>query len=162
MRRVAGDGADLNLSIPRPPLAIGIAGLVPFIYGAAAAHLPAWESDFAPPLVIIELFGPLLFAYMSGVFWGFVAGSNRTSSRAGWRWLGLAAAPAAFVFLAMLLAPGDTVEILLFAFPALLPIDYLFWRAKMAPRWWLSLRVLLTAIVTICLWLIADGAGFAL
>lgn len=136
-------------------------GLIPFIYGAAAAHLPAWESDSAP-LVIIEVFGPLLFAYMSGVFWGFAAGANRASGRAGWRWLGLAGAPAAGIFVAMLVAPGDTVEILLFGFPALLPIDYLFWRAKMAPRWWLSLRVLLTAIVTACLWLIANGAGFAL
>ncbi|WP_340108370.1 DUF3429 domain-containing protein [Pikeienuella sp. HZG-20] len=149
-------------AIPRPALALGLLGLSPFVYGAAAAHWRGLEIAYAPPLMIMEVYGPVIFAYMGGVFWGFACGANRAGGRAGWRWLGLAAAPALFIFLALFIAPGEAVPILLFAFPALLPIDFVFWRARLAPRWWLSLRFVLTALVTGCLWVAAEGAGFAL
>ncbi|MFV0474685.1 MAG: DUF3429 domain-containing protein [Pikeienuella sp.] len=152
----------MKLPFPRPPLLIGLAGLAPFAYGALSAQIPAIASDFAPPLMVLEIYGPMLFAFLSGAFWGFASGSSRVSGRAGWRWLGLAAAPAALLFVATIVEPGEIVSLLLFGFPALLAIDFLFWRAKLAPRWWLPLRVLLTALATACLWLALNGVGEAL
>lgn len=152
----------MKFSIPRPPLVIGFAGLIPFVYGALAAQIPDIASDYAPPLMIMEFFGPLLFAFLSGTFWGFVCGSSRVAGRAGWRWLILAAAPAFALFIAQIIAPGDIMDLLLFGFPALLVIDFIFWRAKMAPRWWMTFRIMLTVLCTICLWLASTGVGEAL
>lgn len=149
------------LAIPRPALLIGLAGLLPFLYAAVAATEPRLELEFAPGYFIAEQYGLVIFAYMSGVFWGFAA-PKKAAGREGWRWLGLAVAPAVVAFLALVAAPGETLTILLWAFPALLPVDWAFQRAKLAPRWWLSLRLILTAVVTACLWLAASGAGEAL
>ena len=40
---------------------------------------------------------------------------------------------------------------LMFGFAGLLVLDFAFWRWGLAPEWWMKLRVLLTAIVLICL-----------
>jgi uncharacterized membrane protein YbhN (UPF0104 family) len=36
-------------------------------------------------------------------------------------------------------------------FAALLALDWAFWKQGLAPRWWLPLRAVLTAIVVPCL-----------
>lgn len=152
----------MSFAIPRPALYLGLAGLIPFLAAALGAQIPALELEFAPPLLIIDLWGPVIFAYMSGVLWGFATGAKQTAGRPGWRWLGVAAAPALFLFLALFAAPEATVMILLIGFPALLIADLLFWRKKMTPPWWMTLRLLLTSIVTGSLYLVHTGAGFAL
>ncbi len=149
-------------SIPRPALMIGLAGVLPFIYAAIAATEPRLELDFAPGYFVAENYGLVIFAYMSGVFWGFAA-PKKAATKDGWRWMGLAVAPAVIGFLALVaLPPGETLTILLWAFPLLLPLDWMFQREKLAPKWWLTLRILLTVLVTGCLWLAASGAGEAL
>ena len=40
---------------------------------------------------------------------------------------------------------------LIFGFLGLLVLDYAFWQWGLTPRWWMSLRLLLTTIVVICL-----------
>jgi len=40
---------------------------------------------------------------------------------------------------------------LIAGFLGLLLLDWHFWRLKLAPAWWMHLRVLLTAVVVICL-----------
>lgn len=152
----------MNFAIPRPALLLGLAGLLPLVYGAVGTYLPALVLPFAPPLMVMELYGSIIFAYMSGVLWGFVCAGGKAGGRAGWRWLALSAAPALAMFLIVMIDPGEMVSILTFAFPALLPFDYLFWRAKLAPRWWLTLRVLLTVAASACFWFAASGAGMAL
>lgn len=144
---------------PLPALVVGLAGLLPFIYGAMAAGNPDISLEFAPPLLMVEIFGPIVFAYMSGVFWGFATAENQADS---WGWLGLSILPAIYVFVAMFAAPGETLTILLIGFPALLPIDYLFWRVNMTPRWWMALRIVLTVVVTAALWVAGENAGYAL
>jgi hypothetical protein len=36
-----------------------------------------------------------------------------------------------------------------------LALDWMFWKQGLAPEWWMALRVLLTAIVVICLAVVA-------
>jgi hypothetical protein len=40
---------------------------------------------------------------------------------------------------------------LMIGFAGLLVLDALFWYWGLAPRWWMRLRILLTAIVLLCL-----------
>lgn len=152
----------MSFAIPRPALMLGLAGLLPFLYAALAGQEPRLELDLAPALLVAEVYGLVIFAYMSGVFWGFAVAGKKAAGDAGWRWLGLAVAPAVVMVLALVVEPGRQADLLLIGFPALLPIDFVFQRAGLAPRWWLALRLLLTAVVVACLWLAVSGAGEAL
>lgn len=152
----------MSFAIPRPALLLGLAGLLPFLYAALAGQEPRLELEIAPALLVAEVYGLVIFAYMSGVFWGFAVAGKKAAGDAGWRWLGLSVAPAVVMVLALVVEPGRQIDLLLVGFPLLLPIDFVFQRAKLAPRWWFALRLLLTAVVTGCLWLAASGAGEAL
>ncbi|MEM8754320.1 MAG: DUF3429 domain-containing protein [Pseudomonadota bacterium] len=141
------------LGVPRPALALGLAGLIPFLYGAFAASAPdAAFAGLEGPRVLTT-YGLIIFAYMSGCLWGFAAAKGRAT----WVWMGLAVAPAVVVFLALAAEPDGALGTLLMAFPALLIFDFAFWRANLAPRWWMTLRLILTAVVTLCLYVGANA-----
>lgn len=136
-------------AVPRPALALGLAGLIPFLYGAAVRVAPDLRFAGLDGVWVLEVYGLIIFSYMTGVFWGFAAAAGRT----GWGWMTLSVLPAVVAFLTLAATPDAIIPTLLLGFPLLLVVDVLFWRARIAPRWWLSLRGLLTAIVTACLYL---------
>ncbi|MEM7523200.1 MAG: DUF3429 domain-containing protein [Pseudomonadota bacterium] len=137
------------LAIPRAALALGLAGLIPFIYGALVTAWPNLILLGVSGRDVLELYGVIIFAYMAGVFWGFAAAGGRT----GWVWMLLAVAPAVVAFLALIADADAALAVLLVGFPSLLVLDFAFWRARLAPPWWLGLRGLLTSIVTLCLYI---------
>ncbi|MEM7543945.1 MAG: DUF3429 domain-containing protein [Pseudomonadota bacterium] len=134
--------------IPRAALILGLAGLIPFLYGALASWNPSVRWLDLSGEVVLNAYGPVIFAFMSGVLWGFAA----KAGKAAWLWLGLSVLPAILIFLVMIFSEGEVVAALMVGFPTLLAVDLLFWRAGLAVPWWPALRVILTAIVTICLY----------
>lgn len=133
--------------IPRAALALGLAGLIPFLYGAAAIVFPALALAEYPARAILEIYGAVIFCFMAGCLWGFAAKDGRDL----WRWLGLSVIPAILIFFAILRFGRDSTAIMTVAFPALLILDVAFARAGLAPAWWMQLRILLTIVVTTCL-----------
>jgi hypothetical protein len=140
--------------IPRPALILRLAGLIPFLYGALSVLVPAtasigrlWGNNYEG-IYILQVYGIVILCFMAGVIWGFAA---RTEGRQATFYYALSVVPAIFVFLTAFSQPRPSLVMLIIGFVALLAIDASAARQGLAPPWWMSLRLLLTTIVVICL-----------
>lgn len=130
------------MNIPRTPLILGLAGLIPFVLGAALASFGGAALDQAIGIGILLNYGTVILAFMSGVLWGFAA--------KGWSLgYGLSVIPALWAFFASFLDDPARMIALAIGFAAILGLDFAF--RDLAPAWWLRLRVILTAVVLACL-----------
>ncbi len=149
------------MSIPRSALILGLAGLIPFLWGAAtlvSSDLTEWGvrnigPRFAGPFVMLQ-YGTIILAFMSGVLWGFAARATGEVATIGY---GLSVLPALWVFFTVGGGPGTSAIYLIAGFVGLLALDWHFWRLELAPEWWMRLRVLLTVVVVACLSLLVLG-----
>lgn len=138
--------------IPRPALALGLAGLLPFLWGAATLVSPTLAQAtlnmigprFAGPYVLIT-YGTVILCFMSGVLWGFATRAT------GWAGYALSVAPALWAFFMVGGGPVQALSALITGFVVLLVIDLQFSHWGLTPRWWMRLRVILTAGVVLCL-----------
>lgn len=142
-------------AIPRSALILGLAGLIPFLWGAANVLIPAtvgWGGRFLPPMFMgtyVSLtYGVVILSFMSGVLWGFATKAEGQAAALGYA---LSVIPALWGFFMVNGAPGDAAVNLFAGFAGLLMLDYAFARQGLAPVWWMKLRVLLTAVVLACL-----------
>jgi hypothetical protein len=139
--------------IPRSALLLGLAGLIPFLWGALTVLSPAaanWGiSTFGPRFIgpYVQLFyGAIILSFMSGVLWGFAAKPGGRGATMGYA---LSVIPALWAFLMTGSGPVSAGINLMVGFVGLLALDWHFWRNGMAPAWWMQLRILLTGIVII-------------
>jgi hypothetical protein len=141
--------------VPAAPLALGLAGLIPFVWGAAtmfsdglaAAGLAWFGPRFVGPYVQLA-YGTVILAFMSGVLWGF---STRTEGGLAAAGYALSTLPALWAFLFVGGGPVSAALYLIAGFLGLLGLDWIFWRRGLAPAWWMSLRIVLTSVVVLCL-----------
>lgn len=149
--------------VPRAALFLGLAGLIPFLFGAGLSLMPepdlppgqfAWIYPSDAPAILAG-YGIVILCFMAGVLWGFAA---RAAEGPLWLYLSLSVAPALFAFFAasqhlFSLAPSnlDALRNLAIGFAGLLMIDWFFAQRALVPAWWMKLRVLLTVIVVVCL-----------
>lgn len=141
--------------IPRAPLLLGLAGLIPFIWGAMTylnEPLSQWGAQNLGPRFIgpyVQLFyGAVILSFMSGVLWGFATKSTGARAATGYT---LSVIPALWAFFMTGGGPTTTAVNLITGFLGLLILDFAFSSWGLTPRWWMSLRILLTAIVVACL-----------
>ena len=141
--------------IPPAPLALGLAGLIPFIWSAATHLSPAlagWAGNVMPPMFIGSYvgltYGTVILSFMSGVLWGFAA---QASGRAATLGYALSVLPALWVFLMVTDASPASLISLAAGFVGVLMLDIFFAAQGLAPPWWLRLRLILTLIVLACL-----------
>lgn len=135
-------------TIPRAPLLLGLAGLLPFLWGLATLLIPSlgdWAlltlgGRFTAPFVQLS-YGTVILAFMSGVLWGFATRDTAWSSYA------FSVIPALWAFFMVGGGPTSAAANLCIGFFGLLLLDLHFWQRKAAPEWWMSLRLLLTLIV---------------
>jgi hypothetical protein len=146
--------------MPRSALILGIAGLIPFLAGAAITLglLDAIMDRVAGrgyvlivpadgPLLMIR-YGTIILAFMSGALWGFAARAEGPVRAAG---LALSVIPALWAFFAVSGGAVSMAGNLVSGFLGLLLLDWFFCVRGLAPRWWLRLRIGLTAVVVLCL-----------
>jgi heme/copper-type cytochrome/quinol oxidase subunit 4 len=141
--------------IPRTALFLGLAGVIPFVWGAATALSPAlsaWGAGWVGPLYLgtyVSLtYGIVILSFMSGVLWGFATKADGQEAAIGY---GLSVIPALWAFF---MVNGDAANAainLMAGFAALLLLDWYFWKMGTAPDWWLRLRLILTGLVLISL-----------
>src|SRR6056297_3884196 len=142
-------------SIPRAPLILGLAGLIPFLWGALTVLRPdlgLWTAQaigprFAGPYVML-FYGAVILSFMSGVLWGFASKTTGPQAATGYA---LAVIPALWAFFMTGGGPTSSGLNLIFGFAGLLILDWQFSRWGLAPEWWMPLRLLLTSIVVACL-----------
>jgi hypothetical protein len=137
--------------IPTAPLLLGLAGLVPFLWGAASyLHdgLASWGATTLGPRFVgpyVQLFyGSVILSFMSGVLWGF---ATRTDGIRAATCYALSVLPALWVFFMTGGGPVSAATNLISGFIGLLLLDLAFHRWGLTPPWWIPLRVLLTAVV---------------
>jgi hypothetical protein len=141
--------------VPFAPLILGLAGLIPFLWGALTLWVPGaaeWGmSKFGPrflgPYVLLQ-YGTIILAFMSGVLWGF---ATRAEGRVAATGYALAVLPALWAFFFVGGGPVSAAIYLVFGFIGLLGLDWLFWTQGLAPAWWMTLRTGLTVVVVACL-----------
>jgi hypothetical protein len=141
--------------IPRAPLYLGLAGLIPFLWGAltlvsdgvATIGLETFGPRFTGPFVLLS-YGSVILAFMSGVLWGFATKADGQVAATGYA---LSVLPALWAFFFVGGGPVSAAIYLIVGFVGLLGLDWLFWKQELAPAWWMSLRVMLTVVVVACL-----------
>ena len=142
-------------TVPLSALLLGLAGLLPFLWGTATLYVPALQDltidrvgpRFAGPFVLLS-YGTIILAFMSGVLWGFATKAEGTVAATGYA---LSTAPALWAFFFVGGGPTSAAIYLIAGFVGLLGLDWLFWKQGLAPSWWMSLRIGLTAVVIVCL-----------
>jgi hypothetical protein len=134
---------------------LGLLGLVPFFWGALTAVFPtigfaegSFLGRFNGAQVMADV-GIVVLSFMSGILWGFAARATGFTASLGYV---LGAIPAIYVFLFVGAAdPRANLGILMFGFLALLVLDRYFLMKRLAPDWWMRLRVPLTGLVSACM-----------
>ncbi len=137
--------------IPPAPLLLGLAGLIPFLWGAATyvyAPLANAGADMLGPRFVgpyVQLFyGAIILSFMSGVLWGFATKADGPRAATGYA---LSVLPALWAFCLTGGGPVSAATNLIFGFLGLLILDYAFSSWGLTPEWWMRLRILLTSIV---------------
>lgn len=146
--------------IPRPALLLGLSGILPFAFGALLALSPQPEvREGTYPLIVpsdgialMTSYGIIILSFMSGCLWGFAARSETHH----WRNYGLSVLPALYVFFFVGGSDAEQLMRLAFGFIAILALDAAYMRWRLAPHWWLTLRVIITTIVVL-LFMIASA-----
>lgn len=141
--------------IPPAPLILGLAGVIPFVWGAATylnAPLLAWGAENLGPRFVgpyVQLFyGSVILSFMSGVLWGFATKTSGNQAATGYA---LSVLPALWAFFMTGGGPVSAGSNLIVGFLGLLMLDFAFSHWGLTPGWWMNLRLLLTAIVVACL-----------
>lgn len=145
----------MSVRIPTAPLLLGLAGLIPFLWGAAtylSAPVASWGSNALGPRFVgpyVQLFyGSVILSFMSGVLWGFATKASGSRAATGYV---LSVIPALWAFFMTGGGPVSAGTNLIFGFAGLLILDFAFWTWGLTPPWWMRLRILLTSIVVACL-----------
>jgi hypothetical protein len=141
--------------IPRSALILGLAGLIPFGWGAMTVVVPSlgqWGQmslggRFVGPYVQL-FYGAIILSFMSGVLWGFATKATGQMATAGYV---LSVIPALWAFFMTGGGPTAAAVNLIVGFLGLLLLDWHFWRLDLAPAWWMKLRGILTALVIVSL-----------
>ena len=151
---------------PRAAILFGAAGLLPFLWAAAlaqglppvpqiAASLHAPKALFGQSAQAILLgYGTVILCFMSGVLWGF---ATHAPARLRSFAFGASTLPALYVFFVMP-AGASGISALFWGFLGLLALELPYIWLRLTPRWWLSLRLPLTAVVCAALYFGNHGA----
>ena len=139
--------------IPPAALILGLAGLIPFVWGAVTALYPGigGASGLQPVFLGTYLsltYGTVILSFMSGVLWGFATRATGREAAVGYA---LSVIPVLWAFIMVNGGAANAAINLAAGFVGLLALDYSFWRQGLAPDWWLRLRLILTAGVLACL-----------
>ena len=134
--------------IPRTALYLALGGLVPFLVCAGVALSGNQVVLRGAEDEIMLRYGIIILAFMSGVLWGFATNASGKMATVAY---GLSVLPALWAFFTAVGPTPQALGAFIPGFYGLLALDYYFWRAGLAPPWWLRLRLPLTAVVMVTL-----------
>ena len=135
---------------PLAPLLLGLAGLLPFLAGAliTLGLFPENTVLSQDGRLVLTRYGTIILCFMSGVLWGFATRATGPQATVAYA---LSVIPALWTFFQPGRSADEALINLMIGFLAVLLLDYAFSRWDLTPGWWMPLRLLLTAIVLICL-----------
>lgn len=136
----------MTTKVPPPALLLGFAGLIPPVGLTAVALLDL--GLFAPSTPgFVLTYAAVILSFLGGTWWGFVSRSDRP----GWTLLGISVLPALAGWAAIFsFKPPAALFALAIALLAALAVDAYLKRRRLAPRWWLRLRLPLSLGLALC------------
>jgi hypothetical protein len=136
-----------SLPVDGPPFAaraLGLAGLLPFMGGAAALHLLKAPGLLALAGTALVAYGALIASFLGGIHWGL---AMRGVQPVTWR-LGWGVAPSLLAWIAVLFPTGPGLLLMAGLLVACYAVDRpLYARAGLSA--WLGLRLQLTSVATL-------------
>lgn len=122
---------------------LGLAGLLPVIAGLAVAWLDVDNSIQLVATASTVLYGGIILSFIGGAWWGLAA---QRQDAPGWGVLSLAVAPSLYAWPSVAWAWIDAAYagaawLLSAGFFLVLPIDAMLVKTRIAPGWWMRLRV---------------------
>ncbi|MEC9435231.1 MAG: DUF3429 domain-containing protein [Pseudomonadota bacterium] len=133
---------------PRPAVALGLAGLVPFVALALLAHLAPIDVTLRAQYSLAA-YGAAILGFLGGCRWGFAA--SGMGEGAAWWPLCVATTPPLLAFAALVVGDVEALWILALGLVALFAADVSLTRAGGAPAWWPALRLPLTVVAAAAL-----------
>jgi hypothetical protein len=142
-------------AVPRPALLLGLAGVIPFLWGAltcvSETMFDLGQSVLGARFIgqyALVFYGTIILAFMSGVLWGF---STKADGRLAGLGYALSTLPALWAFFFVGGGANRALVILALGYLGLLALDHRFQVWGLAPPWWMRLRIALTSLVLMCL-----------
>lgn len=142
--------------LPVPAMVLGVSGAIPLLAGVSVAL--AAPTAFGFPLVQwVVVYAALVLSFLGGMHWGLASAvlARDPSELDAPKVLAFSVLPALVGWVAVFLPGRLAPAVLANAFIAILLLDRLIERLGYAPRWWMPLRVRLTAAVVALLLLLA-------
>lgn len=132
--------------VPRPALLLGFAGLIPPVGLTAGALLDL--GLFAPSMPgFVLTYAAVILSFLGGSWWGYVTRAERP----GWVLLSISVLPALAGWAAIFsFQPPSALFALAGALVATLAMDWLLVQRRLAPGWWMRLRVPLSLGLALC------------
>jgi hypothetical protein len=132
--------------VPLSALLLGFAGLIPPVVLTAVALLEL--GLFAPSTPgFVLTYAAIILSFLGGTWWGFVSKEERPS----WILLGISVLPALAGWAAIFsFQPPAALFALAGALVLTLVVDALLTAWRLAPGWWMRLRVPLSIGLALC------------
>jgi hypothetical protein len=132
--------------VPLPALLLGFAGLIPPVVLTAVALLDL--GLFAPSTPgFVLTYAAIILSFLGGTWWGFASKEERPS----WLLLGISVLPALAGWAAIFsFQPPAALFALAGALVLTLVVDGLLTAWRLAPGWWMRLRVPLSVGLALC------------
>lgn len=136
----------MKTTVPLPARLLGFAGLIPPAGLTAVALLD--YGLFAPSTPgFVLTYAAVILSFLGGTWWGFVSRSDRPSPVL----LGISVLPALAGWAAIFsFQPPAALFALAAALVAALVMDALLVQRRLAPRWWMGLRIPLSLGLALC------------
>lgn len=133
----------------RLPVALGLAGLTPFVATALAGWWapPAWQ---APSLAAFLYYSAVILSFLGGIHWGLAMGRDAPASPAFCGRVVLSMAPSLIAWPALLWGGLPGAVLLMLGFVAVRGYEASSAGAAGLPGWYRTLRNVLTAVVVAC------------
>ena len=142
-----------RLTVPIGPMLLGIAGVIPFV-GAVAIFI------FGPPRLIetaifsLLAYAAIILSFLGGILWGSVLARGFTNiGNDQIRLLVISVLPSLCGWVALLAGPKIGLPLMAVAFLFVLVVDLSSTRDGLLPPWYPRLRIPLTIIVALLLFI---------
>lgn len=138
--------ADTESRPPRSVVLLGYGGLIPFV-ASLLAMVAAPEPWSVTAMTSLLAYGACILSFLGAVHWGFVLKAAGDSATPPALPLILAVFPALIGWISLVIGGAAGLWILMVGFGLVLLGDLASRRVGQSPRWYLRLRIPLSAIV---------------
>lgn len=139
-----------QMPIPRAPLWLGLAGLIPFL-GMLALAAGTDGPQRTVRLFYLAGYGAIILSFVGALHWGVAMMLARAGESERWKLMTWSTVPALIGWATLPLPPHPAFGVLIAAYWVHFAMDRALARHDGVPGWYLPLRLILTSGATACL-----------